>query len=807
VIVDDVTAPVPTLETLPTITGECSTEVTAPTATDNCEGTITGTTTNPTSYTEQGTYTITWTFDDANGNTSTQTQTVIVDDVTAPVPTVETLPTITGECSAEVTAPTATDNCEGTITGTTTDPTSYTEQGTYTITWTFDDGNGNTSTQTQAVIVDDVAAPVPTVETLPTITGECSAEVTAPTATDNCEGVITGTTTDPTSFSEQGTYTITWIFDDGNGNTAEQTQTVTVKDETAPVPTLETLPTITGECSAEVTTPTATDNCEGTITGTTTDPTSYTEQGTYTITWTYDDGNGKTSTQTQTVIVNDVTAPVLSVPEDLTISLEPGQSQIEDIELGVAIATDNCTNVTISNNAPSSYQIGTTVIIWIAEDLNGNRTEKTQIVTVVESSCEINWLLNPNIQIKLNSNGLGSLNISQVDFGTSSSCGPITLSLDRSEFNCGDLGIQKVSVIATDNSGTVATREVEVSVVDQIRPNLKLLLSSFTWFILKGQNYVLPDLRFLAFGSDNCSFEIQQSPSPGTAYTKSGNIQVRLTATDPSGNKTQSTLVVRLRVLSFRSFFGLKIEENSDNSMIQVPWNTSIEAIKKDYLGIDDESLGKVLIEQSEFNSLIPGFYSLTISNRLNESELGENEIPLNILVLDKPLPQDIRFSEQFIPENLSRGQRIGSLSTLDASDTIHSYELIKNDQLELRENQLIWKGGPVPAILKFQVSSTDRAGQTISREIALTKELKMGEFLIFPNPAEDHTQILVELDQPAQVSLRVFDATGRMVISDQFVREETFIQTLDLMGIAQGMYTVQVQVGQMVMTGRLIKK
>ncbi len=100
------------------------------------------------------------------------------------------------ECSATATAPTATDNCEGSITGTTTDPVEYTEQGTYTIHWTYDDGNGNTSTQNQTVIVDDVTAPVADVETLSNVTGECTATATAPTATDNCEGSITGTTTD-----------------------------------------------------------------------------------------------------------------------------------------------------------------------------------------------------------------------------------------------------------------------------------------------------------------------------------------------------------------------------------------------------------------------------------------------------------------------------------------------------------------------------------------------------------------------------------------------------------------------------------
>ena len=84
---------------------------------------------------------------------------VIIDDITSPVADVASLPTISEECAAVLTAPTATDNCVGTITATTTDPTSYSAQGTYMVTWIYSDGNGNSSSQTQTVIIDDITPP------------------------------------------------------------------------------------------------------------------------------------------------------------------------------------------------------------------------------------------------------------------------------------------------------------------------------------------------------------------------------------------------------------------------------------------------------------------------------------------------------------------------------------------------------------------------------------------------------------------------------------------------------------------------
>ncbi len=378
ILVTDNQAPVANITILPIITGQCSASAIAPTATDNCSGTITGTTIDALSYSTQGTFTIHWTYNDGNGNTSTQNQTVIVADNLAPVANVSTLPTITGQCTATTTTPTATDNCAGVISGITVDPTSYSAQGTYTIHWTYNDGNGNTSTQTQTVVVADVTAPVADLASLPTVTGQCSATVTAPTAADNCVGLVTGTTASPMSYTAQGTYSITWAYNDGNGNTSTQTQTVVVADVTAPVANVASLPTVSGQCSATATAPTATDNCAGSVTGTTTDPTSYNAQGAYTITWSYNDGNGNSSTQTQSVFVLDNTPPSIAAPADVTVCSLTATT----VAIGTATGSDNCGTVTFSNDAPGTFPIGTTSVIWTADDGNGNTATATQNVTV-----------------------------------------------------------------------------------------------------------------------------------------------------------------------------------------------------------------------------------------------------------------------------------------------------------------------------------------------------------------------------------------------------------------------------------------
>ena len=142
------------------------------------------------------------------------------------------------------------------------------------------------------------------------------------------------------------TLTVTDIKDDSDQCTA----TITVVDNTPPIADVNPLPNIEGECSVNITAPAASDNCGGVLTGTTTDPMSYTVQGTYTVTWTYDDGNGNTLQQMQTVIVNDVTDPIITtIVSDLV--MWPPNHKYETFVISdfVTAVSDNCATLVIND--------------------------------------------------------------------------------------------------------------------------------------------------------------------------------------------------------------------------------------------------------------------------------------------------------------------------------------------------------------------------------------------------------------------------------------------------------------------------
>ena len=312
----DILIPInPDTPPLAPLTEECKiTSLTAPTII-NCVG-ETLTSTHGITLPITSDTTITWTYTDAAKNTITQTQQVtIATDATKPVPVEADLPTLE-DCSqiTSLTAPTATDNCDGTITATMNVTLPITTSTI--LIWTYTDAAGNTATQTQEVTItaDNTGSLRNSGNDLPEIINQCSleeAELKTPTATDDCTGKVT-VMNNVTFFPITSSTMITWTYTDGTGNTATQTQRVTIKDTAPPMPDKDLLAISSAGPLAEtdVIVPTATDNCDdGKITATT--DTDFPITFPTTITWMYEDASGNRSTQRQRVIM-----PPLSAADD-----------------------------------------------------------------------------------------------------------------------------------------------------------------------------------------------------------------------------------------------------------------------------------------------------------------------------------------------------------------------------------------------------------------------------------------------------------------------------------------------------------
>ncbi|MDR6843354.1 T9SS type A sorting domain-containing protein [Flavobacterium granuli] len=126
-------------------------------------------------------------------------------------------------------------------------------------------------------------------------------------------------------------------------------------------------------------TPVTSDNCS-VVSVTNNAPTTY-PVGNTTVTWTAKDASNNTGTAMQIVTVREETLPTITAPVAVTVNTNYGCAA-KQVQLGTPITADNCTVVSVTNNAPIDFPIGNTTVTWIVKDASNNMATATQIVTV-----------------------------------------------------------------------------------------------------------------------------------------------------------------------------------------------------------------------------------------------------------------------------------------------------------------------------------------------------------------------------------------------------------------------------------------
>jgi len=368
------------------------------------------------------THNVTITVTDGAGLTDVCTVVLTAKDVTAPVISVcapNQNINLGANCSFVVPnllpAVTASDNCtfalsQSPVAGTT---ISSGHNFTHNVTITATDAAGNFATCVAVLTAKDVTPPsfltCAIGVTRNSDPGQCGAVVNypLPTFTDNCIGatmtLISGYA--PGSFFPVGVTPVLYRVTDLAGLIANCSFNVTVNDIENPeitCPANVVQSTDPGSCDAVVygLEPLATDNCPGvTYAYTTTGVTpglvgtgsasgQTFNKGVTTVTYTATDAYGRTDVCSFTITINDTEAPVIECPPLAIYPNTPGACGAIGLVLNQPVVSDNCSdviNITVSNNAPSFYILGSTEVIWTAVDQLGNVSTCLQVVEVIDT--------------------------------------------------------------------------------------------------------------------------------------------------------------------------------------------------------------------------------------------------------------------------------------------------------------------------------------------------------------------------------------------------------------------------------------
>ncbi|MEM0519353.1 M6 family metalloprotease domain-containing protein [Aequorivita flava] len=505
-----------------------------------------------------GPNTVTLTVTDVNGNVSTCTTTVTVEDNVAPVANCAAPFTLQLDASGNASITVGDINAGSTdacgIASTTIDKSTFTctDVGPNTVTLTVTDVNGNVSTCTTTVTVEDSIAPTiicPADITANTDAGDCAATVTfvTPVAFDNC-GIasVVQTMGDPSgSGFPVGVNTIEFTATDVNGNTSTCSFTITVTDNEPPTMVCQNI-TIQLDAAGNATiTPAdvdggSSDNCG--IATSSVSPSTFdcSDVGTNNVTLTVTDVHGNTSTCTAIVTVEDVTAPV-AVCQDITVALDAsGTVTIAGIDVDGG-STDACgiASYDLDIDTFDCSNVGDNIVTLTVTDVNGNTSTCTATVTVEDNTSPV--LVCQDFTLELGADGTAVLDPSDVIASNDDACGIFASAVDITNFSCADIGAPiTVQVFTMDVNGNLATCTAQVTVVDLLAPVITCPVDQTVDPGPGNIFYILPD--YFATGEaiaiDNCTDPVTittQSPAAGTPLSD-GTYTITFTAEDAYGN-------------------------------------------------------------------------------------------------------------------------------------------------------------------------------------------------------------------------------------------------------------------------------
>jgi hypothetical protein len=131
--------------------------------------------------------------------------------------------------------------------------------------------------------------------------------------------------------------------------------------------------------------------------------------------------------------------------------------------LGTPVTGDNCSVASVSNDAPSAFPIGETVVTWTVTDASGNTETATQVVTVEDKEAPI--VLTQNLLFEILEGETVTVVPEDVDAGSYDNCNSVSLSIDQNVFTDVNEGENIVTLIGTDDAGNISSAQATITIV------------------------------------------------------------------------------------------------------------------------------------------------------------------------------------------------------------------------------------------------------------------------------------------------------------------------------------------------------
>jgi large repetitive protein len=383
-------------------------------------------------------------------------------------------------------------------------------------------------------------------------------------SSDSCgiaNRTINGKPSETYPCSAVGLRNVTLAVTDVNGNIDSCQTTVLVLDTIRPVITCQSITVslnAVGQATVNATAlATATDNCITatlTINGAASQDFDCSDVGINNITVLATDASGNTASCPSVVTIQDVTPPSAQCQAATVYLNSVGSANVTPALINNG-SNDACGIMSLSTNPAvvTCANIGTITVTLTVVDSNSLSSTCQATVTVADTLAPI-MVCRPDTAY-LDASGFVNVLPSDIDGGTRDTCGLNSLLINGTSnlfYTCANLGLQNVTLSASDVYGNTASCPSTVLVRDTIRP-IAICFNTITAQLTSAGNVVVNAIQLDSASTDNCSMNPPAYLINGAATRTftCANIPtpqaVTLTVFDAAGNSATcpSTVLVR----------------------------------------------------------------------------------------------------------------------------------------------------------------------------------------------------------------------------------------------------------------------
>jgi len=497
-----------------------------------------------------GTYTVTVT--DINGCTGTSVATVTEPAVLMVSLSVDSNESCTGAANGGLTAQPAGGTMPYTYawsTAATSASLTGAAAGTYSVTVT--DANGCSTVGGGSVIILDNTPPTVITRNITVYLDLNSQASIVPAQVDSASFDACGVdsiTLNVSAFdcSSVGANTVTLTVTDVNGNVASDTAVVTVLDTLSPTVQTQNITLYLDAGGQASTTAAAINNNSSDSCGVATlalDSTNFdcSEVGPNTVILTVTDVNGNSDTASAIVTVLDTLVPTVQT-QAITLYLDASGQAIATAAAVDNGSADNCSiaSMVLDSSSFDCSEVGANTVILTVTDASGNVSSDTATVTVLDTLAPA--IQTQNTTVYLDASGQATITVGDINNGSLDNCSIATVTLDSTDFDCGEVGANTVTLTITDIYGNVASDTAVVTVLDTLSPTAQ---TQNTTLYLDASGQASTTAAAIDNSSfDNCGVATVALDSTNFDCSEVGANTVILTVTDVNGNSDTASATV-----------------------------------------------------------------------------------------------------------------------------------------------------------------------------------------------------------------------------------------------------------------------